>query len=211
MKVVVDANILVSAFLSPHGSPSEITRMIVSGHLRVCYDMRILNEHKGVFERPKFRISPDLSAKTLERIRALGESTVTSPWPFQLPDPKDVAFLEVVLAAQAECLITGNLKHFPSSCRQGIRVFSPAEFLEFYRSRQDRAGGKVKSSSAEYRSHDVGDTAWTSEEVAQVIQGIRRSTPSRKIRSSIRKNIKDLTKKPRSRTPFAKARARGAS
>lgn len=152
MKVVVDTNILVSSFLSPQGSPSEIIRMIMSGHLRICYDMRILNEYKGVLERPKFRISPSLSAKTLEQIHALGESTIASRWVLQLPDPRDVAFLEVALAAQADCLITGNLKHFPISSRQGMRVFSPAEFLEFYRNQQDRAGGMVKSPSVEYRT-----------------------------------------------------------
>ena len=123
----------------------------MDGHLRICYDMRILSEYTGVLERPKFRISPVLSAKLLEQVRAAGELICAAPLPLRLSDPSDVAFLEVALAAHAECLITGNIRHFPSSCRQGMRVFSPAEFLEFYRDATDHAGGMVKSPDDEYR------------------------------------------------------------
>jgi len=41
-------------------------------------------------------------------------------------------FLEVALAGKAECLVTGNLKHFPKALCQGMNVFSPSHFLEFY-------------------------------------------------------------------------------
>jgi uncharacterized protein len=150
MKVVVDTNVLVSSFLSSEGSPSEIVRMIMSGLLRICYDMRILNEYAGVLGRPKFRISHALSAHFLDHVRNTGEFISASPLLLTLPDASDRAFLEVALAAHAECLITGNLRHFPSSCRVGMRVFSPAEFLAFYRGEQAGATGMVKSSSEEY-------------------------------------------------------------
>ncbi len=151
MKVVVDTNVLVSSFISLQGSPSEIVRMIMSGLLRICYDMRILNEYAGVLERPKFRISHALSAQFLDHVRDTGEFINASPLLLTLPDASDGAFLEVALTAHAECLITGNLKHFPPSCRMGMPVFSPSEFLAFVRNEHSNATGKVKSSSAEYR------------------------------------------------------------
>lgn len=219
MKVVVDTNILVSSFLSPYGPPSKVVRLIMSGHLRVCYDMRIFSEYAGVLERPKFHISPILSANLLEQIRAAGELICARTLPLRLSDPSDAAFLEVALAAQSGCLITGNIRHFPSSCRRGMRVFSPAEFLAFYGDPLDHAGGTVKSSSEEYRSskrfknkknkmsstqgvcsmsfaefakkmdsiRDIGDRAWTPEEVAKVIQSIRRDKSAPK-ELKIRKN-----------------------
>jgi predicted nucleic acid-binding protein len=52
-----------------------------------------------------------------------------------LPDPDDEPFLEVALAAQAECLVTGNKVHYPADLCQGRSVFSPSEFLAFYRKR----------------------------------------------------------------------------
>jgi len=124
--------------------------MIVGGKIRICYDSRILDEYTGVLERPKFRISPIESTKLLDLIRAAGEIINTTPQPLQLSDPSDIPFLEVAFAAQADCLITGNLKHFPLSCRQGMRVLSPAEFLDYYRARQRRTGGSVKCPSDEY-------------------------------------------------------------
>jgi putative PIN family toxin of toxin-antitoxin system len=151
MKVVVDTNVLVSAFLSSQGSPSAIMQMIMSGLLRVCYDMRILNEYAGVLERPKFLISPALSAQFLDHVRTTGELITAAPALLTLPDASDRAFLEVALTAHAACLITGNLKHFPPSCRMGMPVLAPAEFMAFYRGEPPSASGTVKSPSEEYR------------------------------------------------------------
>lgn len=49
-------------------------------------------------------------------------------WPHPGPDPKDVPFLALAHAAGA-WLVTGNLKHFPETLREGVIVISPGEFL----------------------------------------------------------------------------------
>ena len=151
MKVVIDTNVIVSSFLSSKGSPSAIVQMIMSGILRICYDMRILNEYAGVLDRPRFLISHTLSAQFLNHVRAAGELITDSPANLTLPDASDSPFLEVALTAHAACLITGNLKHFPPSCRMGMPVLSPAEFLAFYRDEPPSASGRVQSPSEEYR------------------------------------------------------------
>ena len=48
---------------------------------------------------------------------------------------KDEVFLEVALAGNAQCLVTGNLRHYPQRNRHGVRVVSPAEFPELFRDR----------------------------------------------------------------------------
>ncbi len=195
MRVVLDTNVLVSGLISPGGPPGMILSMVINKSLRVCYDPRILAEYLEVLQRPEFDISADRISGLLAQITASGEGAQVSALQMPLPDPDDMAFLEVALAAQAECIITGNLKHFPSSCRQGMRVFSPAEFLEFYRDQQDRAGGMVKSPSAKYRIRDTGDMEWTPAEVEQVIQGIRRSTQTGRIKPRGRKAVKNLLRR----------------
>jgi predicted nucleic acid-binding protein len=57
-----------------------------------------------------------------------------APLPRPLPDPDDAPFLEVALAASADCLVTGNRKHFPARCRCGVEVLSPAQLVRFLRS-----------------------------------------------------------------------------
>ncbi len=60
----------------------------------------------------------------------------SSPLPSPLPDPDDGPFLEIGMAANTECLVTGNPKHFPVKRMGSIPVLSPAEFLDLYRKRR---------------------------------------------------------------------------
>jgi predicted nucleic acid-binding protein len=53
-----------------------------------------------------------------------------------LSDSGDQPFLEVAFAGQAVCLVTGNHAHYPPNLRQGVKVLSPSEFLNFYRRQQ---------------------------------------------------------------------------
>jgi predicted nucleic acid-binding protein len=107
--------------------------MIASGAVSVCFDTRIIAEYQQVLRRPKFDFDPEYVAAFLNQLRAEGYETSGRPLRRRLPDPDDEPFLEVAVAARAECLITGNLTHFPPASREGIRVLTPAEFLEFYR------------------------------------------------------------------------------
>lgn len=133
MKVVVDTNVLVAGLLSPFGPPGEIVRMTAAGSLSLCFDARILTEYADVLGRSKFRFDPELIQVFLERIKVDGHSVAGSPLPHRLPDASDEAFLEAALAGPAICLVTGNLRHFPRSRRQGMPVLSTREFLDYYR------------------------------------------------------------------------------
>lgn len=135
MKVVVDTNVLVAGLLSPFGPPGEIVRMIASGTLCLCFDARILTEYAEVLDRPKFQFSSDQTQALLEQIKTEGLSVAGDPLPARLPDPTDEPFLEAAVAGKAECVITGNTKHFPSARRQGVLVLTPSEFLDHYRKR----------------------------------------------------------------------------
>jgi uncharacterized protein len=135
VKVVVDTNVLVAGLLSPFGPPGEIVRMIASGTLRLCFDARILTEYGEVLARPKFQFSSELTQALLEQIKTEGLSVAGNPLPVRLPDPTDEPFLEAAIAGDADCLITGNIKHFPPTKRQGAVVLSPSEFLDYFRKR----------------------------------------------------------------------------
>lgn len=133
MKIVLDTNVLVSGLLQPFGVPGEIVRMVSSGVLELCYDSRILTEYYEVLIRPRFRFHLDHVEALLNEIKASGHVTAAVPLSKRLPDPDDEVFLEVAITGRAEYLVTGNLKHYPLSKREGIKVVSPAEFLDIYR------------------------------------------------------------------------------
>lgn len=137
MRIVLDTDVLVSGLLSPFGPPSEIVRMVTAGSVRLCLDARILVEYAEVLARPKFSFDSDAVTALLDYIDDRGETVAADPLETRLPDPDDEPFLEVALSCGVECLVTGNLAHFPADARSGMPVVSPAEFVDLYRNRFD--------------------------------------------------------------------------
>lgn len=130
MRIVLDTNVLVSGLLSPFGPPGEIVRMVSSGAVALCVDARILAEYDAVLARPRFGFDPDSVAALLDYIDVRSEVVASEPLKQRLPDPDDEPFLEVAAACGADCLVTGNLAHFPSDDRAGVTVLSPAQFMD---------------------------------------------------------------------------------
>ncbi len=133
MKIVLDTNVLVSGLLTPFGNCGEIVRMLTSEEITLCVDSRILLEYEEVLSRPRFNIASQKAAAVIEYIQASAENHAAVPLDRALPDESDNSFLEVALSSAAECLVTGNLKHFPERCRAGVKVLAPKEFLDFFR------------------------------------------------------------------------------
>ena len=130
MRIVVDTNVLVSGLLTPFGPPGVIVAQIVSGSVSLCYDGRILAEYTDVLRRETFPFSETSIAALLGAIEANGELTLAAPTPIRLPDAADEPFLEVAVASVADYLVTGNVRHFPDSARQGVRIVSPRKFVD---------------------------------------------------------------------------------
>lgn len=138
MNIVLDTNVLVSGLLSPFGICGEIVRMVSSGELRLSFDARIFTEYEEVLKRPKFKFEEDKIAALLDQIEHRGCTVASSPLSRSLPDTDDEPFLEVAVAGKVACLITGNSIHFPAKLCKGVIVFSPGEFLSFYKKQQKR-------------------------------------------------------------------------
>ena len=133
MEIVIDTNVLVAGLLSPFGACGEIVRMVSVGELTLSFDARIILEYKEVLRRPKFGFEEDKIASFLDYIVYRGRAVAPAPLPYSLPDPDDEPFLEVALAGQSVCLVTGNQKHFPAELCKGAKVITPNDFLIFFK------------------------------------------------------------------------------
>ena len=133
MKIVLDTNVLVSGLLTPFGPSGEIVRMVFSGDLILYIDARILSEYQDVLNRPKFKFNKEHIDILIDFIKQYGQFISSSPLKTRLPDPDDEPFLEVAIGGKAKSLVTGNKVHYPSLFRESMNIFSPSEFLEFYR------------------------------------------------------------------------------
>lgn len=133
MKIVLDTNVLVSGLLTPFGRSGEIVRMVSAGKFFLQYDSRILLEYQEVLYRPKFQFNKEHIDSLIDFAKKNGQLVPATPLKHHLPDPDDEPFLEIAIAGRAECLITGNKSHYPRRFRQGMKILSPSEFIDFYR------------------------------------------------------------------------------
>jgi putative PIN family toxin of toxin-antitoxin system len=127
--VVLDTNVLVSGLLSPLGPPAQVLALTIAGELIAAYDPRVLSEYRDVLRRPEFGFAKHRVRDVLDQLERDGLPVVPRPLRGRLPDPSDEPFLEVAAAAGA-VVVTGNLRHFPSSRREGVLVLSPRELLD---------------------------------------------------------------------------------
>lgn len=124
MKAVIDTNILVSALLSPSGSPARVLDHVLNGNVAMCYDSRMMAEYKEVLLRPKFGFDKKAIRQVIDFIVHSGISIVPMPIMEAFEDEDDKMFYEVARSANAY-LVTGNAKHFPKE----PMVLAPQEFL----------------------------------------------------------------------------------
>ena len=129
MKVVLDTNVIVSAFLSPAGKPSIILQLVLSQGLIICYNTAILAEYEQVLGRDKFagRIHNTSHRRFFELIYDIGKCVICPPSLVELPDEADRKFYDAAKAVGA-VLITGSKKHYPAE----PFIQSPTEFLMTY-------------------------------------------------------------------------------
>ena len=127
-RLVLDTNVLVSGLLTPHGNAARIVDAVLAGEFLLLYDQRILEEYQEVLLRPHFKINPLFLEEVLAALEQSGERMPALPVPKPCADPDDTMFLEIALGGEADVLVTGNKKRFPSAV-SGLRIVSPAEFL----------------------------------------------------------------------------------
>ena len=126
MKVVLDTNVIVSAFLSPGGKPAAILQMVLRRDLDICFDTAILAEYEQVLGRDMFagRLHEPSLRRFFDLLYDFGISVTCVPSHVSLPDEADRKFYDVATKAGA-VLITGNKKHYPDE----PLIQSPTEFL----------------------------------------------------------------------------------
>ncbi len=128
MRVVVDTNVIVSALLKA-GSVSERALEAILDETTVLLDENVLAEYAAVLDRPKFTgIARANIATLLARVRERGTAVVhDGAWTGESPDVDDRIFIALAIAGQADAIVTGNLRDFPTDL--GFVVMPPAMLL----------------------------------------------------------------------------------
>ena len=136
IRIVLDANVFVSAYLSSNSKPARILRLAAEeGKFQLCASQEVLDEVKDVLRRPRLRKSYQTSAKEInEYIKALAAAAIMTPGLVQInvvkADPADNKYLSCALESQADYIITGDHHLLDLKAFQGITIVTPADFLE---------------------------------------------------------------------------------
>jgi len=128
VKIVLDTNVLIAAFISPSGRSHELLERCATFHVIVCSEF-ILEELRDKLVNKFKRDSPDVeSAIDLLRTRI----QLVVPTSLEQPisrDPKDDPILGTAIAGEAEQIITGDKDLLSLESYLGIKIVKPGEFL----------------------------------------------------------------------------------
>jgi predicted nucleic acid-binding protein len=132
-KVVLDTNVLVAAARSRHGASFRLLRMVGPGApFQLAISVPLILEYEMALKR-----STGLSEKDAEIIvdylcRVADRRRIHFLWRPFLRDAADEMVLEVAVEAEAEVIVTHNVRDFEGvEERFGIRVLNPGAFLEW--------------------------------------------------------------------------------
>ena len=127
---VIDTNVLVSALITknPEAPTSKVVRLLLEQEFVPLYDADIIAEYEDVLHRSKFPILKETAEALISFIIENGIESSRVNFAESMPDEDDRVFYEVSLSQEDSFLVTGNLKHYPSS----PRVITPAQFLEVF-------------------------------------------------------------------------------
>ena len=128
LKAVLDTNVIVSAHLKAEGQEALILELALTGEFKWSVSEALLEEYEEVLRRPRFRLT---SQRITESLKAIRKSAVMVRPGKRLrvtSDPEDNKVLECALAAGADYVVMGNIRHFPARFRS-IKVLAPRQFL----------------------------------------------------------------------------------
>ncbi len=131
MRVVLDTNVLLSALISPHGSPDGIYRAWRAARFEVVTSVTQLDELRRASRYPKFHavLQPHRVGTMVNNLqRAIVLEHLPSG--IEADDPNDAFLLAMAQAGEAQYLVTGDhragilqLGHFG-----GTRILTPSAF-----------------------------------------------------------------------------------
>ena len=131
-RCVLDTNVLISAGLTD-GTPLRVLLWVLRrGQLLLSAE--VLEEFASRFiPREKFeRYTPRPEREAfVATVREGAEFVVVTTRLAVCTDPDDDRFVELAVDGRADCLVTGNARHFPAE-HGGVPVLTPAAFAERY-------------------------------------------------------------------------------
>ena len=134
MRVVLDANVLISAVISPRGNPAQILRLWEREEFELVVSLPTLEELERVIHYPRIQERYNLSEEDIEQfLQLIGASATVVESSVELTviekDRSDNRYLECALAAGASYIVTGDDHLLSLKEYRGVVILNSAGFL----------------------------------------------------------------------------------
>lgn len=141
-RAVLDANVLVSAILSPKGTPAKVLTAWQAEQFHLVLSEAVLDEIDRVLRYPRIARRHGWSEERLQGfIEDLAHLAIMTPGVVYLTviseDPPDDRYLECAIEGDADYIVSGDQHLLDLGEYQGIRILTPRAFLNILR-RQPR-------------------------------------------------------------------------
>jgi putative PIN family toxin of toxin-antitoxin system len=133
-KAVLDTNILISAVITPRGTPAKLLQAWREGTFDLITSPPLLFEIKETLSLPKiahrYRLRPE-DIRDVLALLAGGAILVTGTMSISAPigDPDDIPVLACAVEGQADYLVTGDGDLLRLRSYQQVQIIRPTNFL----------------------------------------------------------------------------------
>jgi len=144
MRVVLDANVMVSAILSPRGTPAQILHAWRAGRFDLVLSQAILVEIGRVLRYPRIARRHRWPEERLQVfLDDLAYAAILAPGALTLAvitnDPPDNRYLECAVEGEASYIVSGDDDLLKLGTYEGISILTPRAFLEVLQRQQKSA------------------------------------------------------------------------
>lgn len=133
MRLVIDANVFVSALISSRGAPAQIIDRWLQGQFHVLISQPIVDEILRVTAYEKLQKYASLRENRQEFVQLLSEQGIWVEPEETLAvvqaDEADNRYLECAIAGDAHYVVSGDRHLLDVGEHHGIRIVSPTTFL----------------------------------------------------------------------------------
>ena len=136
-RIVVDTNVLVSAILSPDGAAREVLRRCLTGGAQPLISNALFLEYEDVLARKSLFSAAPIGARDravlLDAVLSVCQwVNITFLWRPNLPDETDNHPIELVVAGNAEWIVTGNTRDIAAGelVFDSFRIVAPGIWLK---------------------------------------------------------------------------------
>ncbi len=137
VRLIIDTNILVAAVRNNKGPSFALMQLVRQGGAVMHCSPAMFLEYEDVLKRPTQLAASGLLVSDVDAISndlaaSIEPVSTHYQWRPQLQDPADEMVLEAAVNAQANAIVTYNLRDFKPAPRFGILLLNPEQTFKHF-------------------------------------------------------------------------------